>query len=145
MLSQRAVPDFAGAALCNNLLAASIHFLNICLTWNHLPFPCHTVKVSPVSCAVWCGFPVNLPVPYHTVKVSPVSCAVWCDIPVNLPFPYHTVKVSPVSCVVWYRNPVIMLFSCFAGFFLQSSEKINFSVFCVFFLLVFFNDISCDL
>ena len=103
---------------------------------------CHTVKVSPVSCAVWCGFPVNLPFPCHNVKVSPVSCAVWCAFPVNLPFLYHTVKVSPTSCAVWYRNHAIFLF---CWFLLQSSEKINFSVFCVFFLLVFFNDISCDL
>ena len=106
MLSQRAVPDFAGAALCNNLLAAGIHFLNICLKWNHLPFLYHTVKVSPTSCAVWYGFPVNLPVPYHTVKVSTGSCA------------------------VWYRNPVIiMLFSCFAGFFCSVVRKLIFLFF----------------
>ena len=82
MLSQRAVPDFAGAALCNNLLAAGIHFLNICLKWNHLPFL------------------------------------------------YHTVKVSPTSCAVWYRNPVIiMLFSCFAGFFCRVVRKLIFLFF----------------
>ena len=130
MLSQRAVPDFAGAALCNNLLAAGIHFLNICLKWNHLPFLYHTVKVSPTSCAVWYGFPVNLPVPYHTVKVSTGSCAVWYGFPVNLPFPCHTVKVSPVFCAVWYRNPVIiMLFSCFAGFFCRVVRKLIFLFF----------------
>ena len=66
----------------------------------------------------------------HTVKVSPVSCAVWCGFPVNLPVLYHTVKVSTGSCAVWYRNPVIiMLFSCFAAFFCRVVRKLIFLFF----------------
>ena len=38
---------------------------------------------------------------FHTVKVSPVSSAVWYEIPVNLPFSCHTVKVSRDSSAMW--------------------------------------------
>ena len=96
MLSQRAVPDFAGAALCNNLRAAGIHFKLTCLHQEparSLPY-CQSFAVS---CAVWCGFPVNLPFSCHTVKVSAVSSALRHTFTSFPLFSCRTVKVSPDS------------------------------------------------
>ena len=72
MLSQRAVPDFAGAALCNNLRAAGIHFKLTCLHQEparSLPY-CQSFAVSSALRHTFTSFPLFS---CRTVKVSPDS------------------------------------------------------------------------
>ena len=144
MLSQRAVPDFAGAALCNNLRAAGIHFKLTCLHQEparSLPycqslahFLCSMVRFSREP-AVF--LPYCQSVYRFLCSMVRFSCKPAVSLPYCQSFACFLCSMVQKSC-----NHAIFLF---CWFLLQCSEKINFSVFCVFFLLVFFNDISCDL